>query len=60
VSKLIVSVPGSRKAVIVRRTLEEPIATDCPSTILRTHPDTTIYLDVDSAAEVMDLVSVPN
>jgi glucosamine-6-phosphate deaminase len=60
VSKLIVSVPGSRKAAIVRRTLEEPIATDCPSTILRTHPDTTIYLDVDSAAEVMDLVSVPN
>ncbi len=52
VPKLIVSVPGSRKAQIIRRTLEEPISTHCPSTILRTHPDTTIYLDPDSAAEL--------
>ena len=52
VPKLIVSVPGSRKAKIMRRTLEEPIATTCPSTILRTHPDVTIYLDVDSADEL--------
>jgi glucosamine-6-phosphate deaminase len=55
VPKLILSVPGSRKANVVRRTLEEPIATDCPSTILRTHPDVTIYLDVDSAAELNDV-----
>jgi len=54
VPKLIVSVPGSRKAEVVRRTLEEPIATDCPSTILRTHPNVTIYLDSDSAAELHD------
>lgn len=52
IPKLIVSVPGSRKAQAVRRTLEEPLATDCPSTLLRTHPDVTIYLDVDSAAEL--------
>src|SRR6185437_16392052 len=39
VPKLIASVPGPRKAKIVRRTLEEPITTDCPATILRTHPD---------------------
>jgi glucosamine-6-phosphate deaminase len=50
--KLIASVPGSRKAAIVRRTLEEPISTECPSTILRTHPDVTIYLDADSAREL--------
>jgi glucosamine-6-phosphate deaminase len=37
VPKLIVSVPGSRKAGIVLRTLEEPISTECPVTILRTH-----------------------
>jgi glucosamine-6-phosphate deaminase len=49
VPKLIVSVPGSRKAIAVRRTLEDPISVDCPSTILRNHPDVTIYLDVDSA-----------
>jgi glucosamine-6-phosphate deaminase len=52
VPKLIVSVPGSRKAEIMRRTLEKPISTECPGTILRTHPDATIYLDVDSAAEL--------
>ncbi len=50
VPKLIVSVPGHRKAEVMRRTLEEPISTGCPSTILRTHPDVTIYLDADSAA----------
>jgi glucosamine-6-phosphate deaminase len=55
VPKLIVSVPGSRKAEVVRRTLVEPIATDCPSTLLRTHPDATIYLDEDSAAQLNDL-----
>ncbi|MGO8718462.1 MAG: glucosamine-6-phosphate deaminase [Acidobacteriaceae bacterium] len=52
VPKLIVSVPGPRKASIVRRTLEAPIATDCPATLLRTHPDVTIYLDTESAAQL--------
>lgn len=50
VPKLIASVPGPRKAAIVRRTIEEPISTDCPATILRTHPDVTVYLDPDSAS----------
>jgi glucosamine-6-phosphate deaminase len=54
VPKLIVSVPGSRKAEAIRRTLDEAIATDCPSTLLRTHPDVTVYLDVDSAAAIAD------
>jgi len=52
VPKLIVSVPGARKAAIVRRTLEEAISTSCPATILRTHPDATLYLDQDSASEL--------
>jgi glucosamine-6-phosphate deaminase len=56
VPKLIVSVPGSRKAKIMRRTLEEAISVECPSTILRTHPDATVYLDRDSAAELEGLV----
>jgi glucosamine-6-phosphate deaminase len=56
VPRLIVSVPGSRKARIMRRTVEEPIATECPATILRTHPDVTVYLDVDSAAELDGLL----
>ena len=52
VPKLIVSVPGRRKAKIVRRAFEEPVSTECPATILRTHPDVTIYLDVQSAGEL--------
>lgn len=52
VPKLIVSVPGSRKATILNRALHEPISTACPATILRTHPDATVYLDEESAAEL--------
>jgi glucosamine-6-phosphate deaminase len=52
VPKLIVSVPGKRKANIIRRTVSEPISTACPATILRTHPDVTVYLDPDSASEL--------
>jgi len=60
VPKLIVSVPGKRKALIVRRTLQESISTECPSTILRTHADTTMYLDEDSASEIQDLLESPS
>lgn len=50
VPKLIVSVPGSRKAQIVKRTFEDVISTACPATILRNHPDATVYLDRESAS----------
>jgi glucosamine-6-phosphate deaminase len=52
VPKLIASVPGPRKAQVMRRTLYDPISTACPSTLLRTHPDITVFLDTDSAAEL--------
>jgi glucosamine-6-phosphate deaminase len=52
VPKLIATVPGPRKAAIVRRALEGSISTDCPATILRTHPDAAMYLDLESAAEL--------
>jgi glucosamine-6-phosphate deaminase len=52
VPKLIVSVQGPRKANVIRRTFEEPISTACPSTILRTHPDATIFMDRDAAEQV--------
>jgi glucosamine-6-phosphate deaminase len=58
VPKLIVSVPGIRKAAIVRRSLEEAISTKCPATILRTHPDVTVYLDRESASE-LDGLALP-
>jgi glucosamine-6-phosphate deaminase len=56
VPRLIVSVPGKRKAQSVRRTIEDPISTACPSTILRAHPDTTLYLDRESADELAGAV----
>jgi len=52
VPRLIASVPGERKAHIVRRSLTEEMATRCPATIMRSHPGTTIYLDPASAAEL--------
>lgn len=55
VPKLIVSVPGNRKAQIVRKTIQDPISHDCPSTILRNHPDATMYLDPDSAGELSEV-----
>jgi glucosamine-6-phosphate deaminase len=57
VPHLIASVPGKRKARIVSRALAEEISTRCPATILRTHPNATVYLDPDSATELPSLVS---
>lgn len=55
IPRLIVTVPGTRKAHIVYRSLSEPISTRCPATILRTHPNATLYLDRESAAELEPL-----
>lgn len=52
VPRLVVSVPGKRKAAIMKRTLEDPVSTDCPATILRNHPDVTLYLDREAASEL--------
>ncbi len=50
-AKAIVSVvPDARKAEAVRRCLEGPLSPLAPASILRTHPDVTVYLDADSAA----------
>lgn len=42
-------VPGERKAKAVQNTLYAPVSEACPATILRTHPDTTLFLDLMSA-----------
>jgi glucosamine-6-phosphate deaminase len=43
-------VPERRKAEAVRNALEGPISTRCPSSIVRTHPNATVYLDQESAS----------
>ncbi|WP_288359650.1 glucosamine-6-phosphate deaminase [uncultured Bacteroides sp.] len=43
-------VPGKPKAKAVKNTLYGPISTECPASILRTHPHATLYCDLDSAS----------
>jgi glucosamine-6-phosphate deaminase len=49
--RTVVSVVGeARKAIAVARTLGEPVGADTPATVLRTHADSHLFLDADSAA----------
>lgn len=43
-------VPGPTKSEAVRRTLRGSISEECPATVLRRHPNATLYLDSDAAA----------
>ena len=47
---IICTVPGSVKATAVRDCLEKEISPAYPASILRTHPDCTIFLDEESSA----------
>lgn len=46
---IICSVPGSRKAVAVKNSVEQAVSNQYPASILQTHEDCTLYLDKDSA-----------
>ncbi len=48
--ELIVVVPDARKAQAVKASLEGDISPMVPASIIRTHPNATIYLDRNSAA----------
>ncbi len=47
---LSIAVPGKRKAEAVRNTLLSEISAECPSTVLRHHPEAILYLDIESAS----------
>jgi glucosamine-6-phosphate deaminase len=47
-------VPDERKAAAIHNTLYGEIGTKCPATILRTHADTSLFLDTNSASKVVD------
>lgn len=49
---IICSVPGARKAMAVKNTLEKEISELYPSAILREHKNCTLYLDQDSAGSL--------
>ncbi len=45
-------VPDARKADAVHSAIYGDISTSCPASILRTHPDTTLFLDVAAASKL--------
>jgi glucosamine-6-phosphate deaminase len=45
-------VPGERKVNAVRSTLTQPVSTNCPASVLRRHPDATLFLDGESASGI--------
>lgn len=46
---LVCTVPGQSKRKAVNKTLNEPVGTACPASILRYHPDCTLYLDLEAS-----------
>jgi len=48
--EIVAVVPDERKAQAVRNSLEGEISPSVPASILRTHPNTSIYLDKNSAS----------
>jgi glucosamine-6-phosphate deaminase len=49
---IVCPVPDARKAEAVKRCLEGTVSPLAPASILRTHPDATVYLDRHSAARL--------
>lgn len=49
---LVVAVPDARKAEAVRRTIDSEVSPNVPASILKKHPDCTLYLDEAAAAMI--------
>lgn len=50
--EIVAIVPDARKAAAVQQCFEGEISADAPASILRTHANTTVFLDQDSAARL--------
>ena len=48
--RLFAIVPGPAKRQAIESTIEGPVATTCPASILRQHPDAHLFIDRDSAS----------
>ena len=48
--EILAVVPGPRKAAAIKACFDGPISPMAPSSILRTHPNATVYLDLQSSA----------
>lgn len=51
---LSVVVPGASKAEAVEKTIYGELSTSCPSSILRTHPNAALFLDLFSSQKIME------
>jgi glucosamine-6-phosphate deaminase len=49
-TEILAVVPGIRKAQAVKACVEDTISPMLPASILRTHPNATVYLDKNSAS----------
>ena len=47
---LVLTVPDQRKAAAVQRTLEGPVVSSCPASIVQRHPDCVAFLDPAAAS----------
>lgn len=47
------TVPGKTKAEAVAQMIRQPVGEACPATILRRHPNAALFLDRDSAGELL-------
>jgi glucosamine-6-phosphate deaminase len=52
--EIIAIVPGAQKARAVKACLEGEVRPMAPASILRTHPNTTTYLDTESASQLTE------
>jgi len=46
-------VPEARKAEAVRNALEGPVSEKCPASVVRRHPNAYVFLDADSASQLL-------
>ena len=49
-SSLFCVVPNNRKAEAIRKTLKDPVSENCPASILRTHKNSYLFIDKESAS----------
>ena len=50
--EMLVIVPDERKAAAVKASLEGPVTPQVPASIIRTHPNVTLYLDQPAASQL--------
>lgn len=50
--KIFLLAKGKSKTEIVKNAVQGPISTDCPASILQTHPDCTFFLDEEAASQL--------